>query len=140
MKMSTGASIHGRARFIEQSWILIGKQTDKSWRFRRRCESSGNPALVEAAWEWALRREELYGDVVGFFHTHPHGATTQPSYRDILTMRAWCSALGKPLLCLIAEGNDIGGCVFDNAGGQLKAVESIQKRGKGWYLVQGRDR
>jgi hypothetical protein len=56
---------------------------------------------------WALSREESDGDVMGFFHTHPAGARCGPSHRDIRTMRAWCSALGRPLLCLIAEEPEI---------------------------------
>jgi hypothetical protein len=63
----------------------------------------GGVASVEADWGWTLAREEERGDVVGFWHTHPAGAGTAPSGRDIRTMQAWCSALGKPLLCLISE-------------------------------------
>jgi proteasome lid subunit RPN8/RPN11 len=49
---------------------------------------------------WVLEREERYQDVVGFYHTLPDGPP-KPSRRDVRTMRAWCSAFGKPLLCLI---------------------------------------
>ena len=44
---------------------------------------------------------------MGFLHTHPAGAGCRPSHRDVRTMRAWCSALGRPLLCLITEEPDI---------------------------------
>jgi proteasome lid subunit RPN8/RPN11 len=93
-------------------------------------------ASVEAAWEWALAREERRGDVVGFYHTHPPGAGAQLSSRDICTMRAWCSALGKPLLCLIAAGKVLNGYVFANANGQGVQVEIILKGEQGWYSVQ----
>jgi hypothetical protein len=58
-------------------------------------------------WSWALRREETHSDVMGFGHTHPPCAGVIPSRRDVRTMRAWCSAFGKPLLCLI----ECNGCV-----------------------------
>jgi proteasome lid subunit RPN8/RPN11 len=64
-----------------------------------------------------LTREEEQGDVVGFWHTHPAGSGTTPSRRDIRTMQAWCSALGKPLLCLISEEgreNEAAVYLFDN--------------------------
>lgn len=78
---------------------------------------SGDPASVEADWRWTLSREEESGDIVGFTHTHPAGASTLPSDRDVRTMRVWCSALGKPLLCLIGGGDELdvpAGYVFDD--------------------------
>jgi hypothetical protein len=90
----------------EQCWILSGAYDDDQevWHVTLHRHILGEPASVEADWQWALDREEARGDVVGFAHTHPAGAGTEPSARDIQTMQVWCSALGKPLLCLIAEG------------------------------------
>jgi len=90
----------------EQCWVLLGAydQKDEIWRLRVRRHVSGQPASVEADWRWALDREEEVGDVAGFAHTHPPGSGTEPSERDVRTMEAWCSAFGKALLCLIAEG------------------------------------
>ncbi len=90
----------------EQCWALTGgyDEDDKIWRVRLRRQISGQPAGVEADWKWALEQEEEIGDLAGFAHTHPVGSGTNPSARDIRTIQAWCSALGKPLLCLIAEG------------------------------------
>jgi proteasome lid subunit RPN8/RPN11 len=85
---------------MERCWILTkgdGKQPEAHQM------TVGGVASVEADWGWAMAREEERGDVVGFWHTHPAGAGTAPSRRDIRTMQAWCSALGKPLLCLISE-------------------------------------
>jgi proteasome lid subunit RPN8/RPN11 len=62
---------------------------------------------------WVLRREERQGDVIGFLHTHP-GMAARPSRRDVRTMRAWCSAFGKPLLCLIAGVDGLRGWRFDD--------------------------
>ena len=136
MKKHTGGSTPGSAQDVERCWVLTGFQDGEStWRFRRRCLSSGEAAAVEADWEWALRREERYGDVVGFFHTHPHG-DPQPSSRDIRTMQAWRSALGKPLLCVIAAGRVVKGYVFANNDGQATQVKDIIKGERGWYTVQ----
>jgi proteasome lid subunit RPN8/RPN11 len=103
----------------EQCWALTGSYDEeyKIWRVRLRQQISGRPSGVEADWHWALDQEEKIGNLVGFAHTHPVGSGTNPSARDIRTMQAWCSALGKPLLCLIAEGeglNEPAAYVFDD--------------------------
>ncbi len=90
----------------EQCWVLLGAydETNECWQVHIRRHVSGQPASVEADWRWTMDREEALGDVAGFAHTHPTGSGTDPSDRDVRTMEAWCSAFGKPLLCLIAEG------------------------------------
>jgi len=89
----------------ERCWTLLGSRDTASgtWRVRLQRSTAGESARVDADWAWTLGREESHGDVMGFCHTHPPGAGTDPSQRDVRTMQAWCSALGKPLLCLIAE-------------------------------------
>jgi hypothetical protein len=93
----------------EQCWALIGGYDNDhhAWRVCLRQQISGQPASVEADWKWALVQEEDFGNLAGFAHTHPSGAGTNASARDIRTMQAWCSALGKPLLCIIGEGQDL---------------------------------
>ena len=136
MKKTIGASTRSRTQTIERCWILTGTSDGMAhWRFRRRCCSSGTAASVEAAWTWALSREERYGDVVGFFHTHPKGVGAQPSSRDIRTMKAWCSAFGKPLLCVIAAGKALNSFLFPYPGEKPVPVESILKGEGGWYMV-----
>lgn len=136
MKKNTGESTPGRTQDVERCWVLTGTQDGEStWRFRRRCPSSGEAASVEANWEWALRREERYGDVVGFFHTHPNG-DPQPSSRDIRTMSAWRSAFGKPLLCVIAAGKVAKGYVFADDDSQTGPVKDIIKGERGWYTAR----
>ncbi|MGD2078154.1 MAG: Mov34/MPN/PAD-1 family protein [Chloroflexota bacterium] len=105
----------------EQSWVLLGAYHEQEgiWRLRACRHVPGQPASVEADWQWALAREEVHGDVVGFAHTHPAGSGTEPSNRDLRTMEAWCSAFGKPLVCLIAEGHslhDPAGYLFHHDG------------------------
>lgn len=117
----------------EQCWALIGSydQERRLWKLRLSRQTTGRPASVEADWRWALAREEEHGDLAGFAHTHPVGAGTTPSARDKKTMRAWCSALGKPLLCLIGEGEKLvnpASYVFDDDqsnGRPTKAVEIL---------------
>ena len=63
--------------------------------------------------------------MLGFFHTHPDGVPA-PSRRDIRTMRAWCGAFGKSLLCVIACPEGLRGYRFDgdeSVGVQLELVQ-----------------
>ena len=109
---------------------------DGVWLVSRREPVSGSAASVEADWAWALSREETCGDVAGFWHTHPPGASLSPSERDGRTMRAWCSALGKPLLCLIAEGDTIGGQVFQDDAAEGQPVSAVELVGPGSWRVR----
>ncbi len=89
----------------ERCWTLVGVHDRAKGAFLVSMvqETAGGEAQVEADWAWSLRREEEEGDVQGFFHTHLPGAGTKPSGTDVRSMQAWVLALGKPLLCLIAE-------------------------------------
>lgn len=92
---------------------------------------------MEADWAWALAREETHGDVVGFWHTHVRGIGSQPSPRDLATMRAWCMALGKPLICVITagrnstarvyEGDTIDVCRAELAAGKERGVFTVRQ-------------
>lgn len=115
----------------EQCWVLLGTfdEEDEMWRLRVRRQVSGKPASVEADWRWALEREEERGDVAGFAHTHPAGAGIEPSARDVRTMEAWCSAFGKALVCLIAEGetlDDPAGYLFRTDGGDPVSLTAFE--------------
>ena len=92
--------------FQEEAYILTGIRRGRVWLTRLQRWMEGTPASVETDWRWALEREERYHDVAGFYHTHPPEAGAAPSQRDVRTMRAWCGAFGKPLLCVIVcEGH-----------------------------------
>src|SRR5687768_6881471 len=100
----------------EQCWTLVGRRRGPVWLARRVAPTSGDPISVAFDGAAALAREERRRDVVGFLHTHPAGPL-RPSRRDVRTMRAWCSALGKPLICLIARADSHGpvtGFCFDD--------------------------
>lgn len=110
---------------VERCWVLVGQRRGRVWLCRRVRPSSGDRASVGFDGAWVLDREERHGDVVGFLHTHPDGPA-EPSGRDRRTMRAWCGAFGKPLVCLIAAPDGIRGVRFDHdqsAGVPLGVVE-----------------
>lgn len=115
---------------VEQCWTLLGQRRGRVWYCRRVRQSSGRRASVEFDGAWALRREETHGDVVGFLHTHPDGPAA-PSNRDVRTMRAWCGAFGKPLLCLIASPDGVRGYRFDNGGPAGKALAIVESFPRG---------
>jgi proteasome lid subunit RPN8/RPN11 len=118
-----------RRSVAEQCWTLLGQHRGRIWYCRRVRHSRGEPISVRFDGTWALRREETHGDVVGFLHTHPDGPAS-PSERDVRTMRAWCSAFGKPLLCLIASPGELRGYRFDDdksVGKALSLVESFPR-------------
>ena len=118
----------------EQCWVLLGSRdtTTEAWRVDVHRPVVGTPSSVDADWSWTLAREESHGDVMGFYHTHPNGAGCLPSPRDILTMQAWCSALGKSQLCLIAEDREPrepAAYVFetdDHTGTALAGLETVE--------------
>ena len=66
----------------------------------------GNSSSVKFDGDWALKREEKKGDVLGVWHTHPSGNLI-PSKRDIKTMKALVSCFGKPLFCVIQNSHKI---------------------------------
>jgi hypothetical protein len=90
---------------------------------------AGEAASVVADGAWTLRREESCGDVVGFMHTHPMGGLS-PSSRDVRTMRAWCDALGKSLICVIATPHEIGAWRFDNWASDGVRIARARRIGK----------
>jgi proteasome lid subunit RPN8/RPN11 len=113
----------------EQCWILLGQHRGRIWYCRRVRHSRGERTSVRFNAAWVLSREETHGDVVGFLHTHPDGPAT-PSQRDVRTIRAWCSAFGKPLLCLIAAPEGMRGYRFDDdesVGEALRLVEMFRR-------------
>ena len=118
-------SRHLLAPAVEECWTLVGRRRGLVWLATRLDYAAGGPASVEFDAAAALRREERRGDVVGFLHTHPVGPL-RPSRRDVRTMRAWCSAFGKPLLCLIARGERAAGFLFDDDESEGEPLEAAE--------------
>jgi hypothetical protein len=112
--------------FREKSAILIGRHQGRIWYARLRHPGEGGPASVEFDWKWALAREERYGDVIGFYHTHPAGSRT-PSARDLRTMRAWVSCLGKSLVCVIESGTALAAYLFGTDEDHGSPLAEIQR-------------
>jgi proteasome lid subunit RPN8/RPN11 len=110
---------------VEQCWTLLGQHRGRIWLCRRVRHCRGERIRVRFDGAWVLAREEKHGDVVGFLHTHPDGPAA-PSARDVRTMRAWCSAFGKPLLCLIACPGVLHGYRFEDYESQGVALDMVQ--------------
>ena len=110
----------------EESAIITGHHRGGIWLGRLRQHNAGAPTEVTFDWDWTLAREERYGDVLGFFHTHPGGFPT-PSARDIRTMRAWVTCLGKPLLCVIASGDRLSAYLFKDDEDNGQEVEAVER-------------
>jgi proteasome lid subunit RPN8/RPN11 len=114
----------------EEAAVLVGYRRGDIWYGRLRGSWIGGATSVTFDWSWVLEREERYGDVIGFYHTHPAGMPT-PSQRDVRTMRAWVSCLGKPLMCLIQSGDELSATLFrtDQDDGQpVSRVERFPRR------------
>jgi len=132
---------------VEQCWTLVGQRQGRVWYGKRVRPTKGERASVGFDGLWVLKREEERHDVLGFFHTHPDGPSS-PSARDVRTMRAWCSAFGKPLLCVIASPKGLHGYHFDNddsEGIDLELVELFLRgvvvgfeRGQAGFMKDGR--
>ncbi len=113
----------------EISYIITGKQQQNFWYGRLQQRQIGQPTSVEFDWLWVLEREERRGDILGFYHTHPN-ALIRPSQRDIKTMRAWVSCLGKPLLCLLKSDLSLMAYIFqsdEDKGQQSLEVERFPR-------------
>lgn len=113
----------------EQCWILLGEHRGPVWLCRCVRRSTGKRVRVHFDGAWTLKREEKYGDVVGFLHTHPDGPASS-SNRDVRTMSAWRRAFGKPLVCLIACPEGMRGYRFDydaSAGEMLATVQAFSR-------------
>jgi proteasome lid subunit RPN8/RPN11 len=106
----------------------VGQRRGRVWYARRVRRSVGERTHVHFDGAWVLAREEDRGDVLGFVHTHPDGPAC-PSNRDVRTMRAWCGAFGKPLLCVIASPSGLAGFRFEDEadGVELAVVESFPR-------------
>jgi proteasome lid subunit RPN8/RPN11 len=116
-------------KVVEQCWTLLGERRGRVWHCRRVRRTIGERTSVQFDGPWALNREEKHGDVIGFLHTHPDGPDS-PSDRDVRTMRAWCLAFGKPLLCVIAGPDGLRGYRFDDdesKGERLEVVEAFPR-------------
>ena len=132
-RRSEGNVTHTR----EECWTLLGHRRGGVWLMRAARHVVGQPVEVAFDAAWALAREERRGDVVGFLHTHPTDSLS-PSRRDVRTMRAWCSAFGKPLVCLIAHGGRVAGYRFeqeaDGGGDGYVSLAAVERFPRGQWI------
>ena len=81
----------------ENCWILVGEKKNDLWWGQRVERTEGEPMVVRFNPYYVLDHADK---VVGFIHTHPNFSAHYSS-RDDLTMKAWVTCLGKPLVCCI---------------------------------------
>lgn len=126
-----GKKIIQNAKGIEAVGVLAGTCEGRIWTCRLLLLGSGTPTQVEFDWSIVIAHEEKFGNVLGFYHTHPSGLT-RPSSRDIKTMRVWCDCLGKPLLCAIGvyypSGEKILCYLFRNYRSRGRKVSFINRK------------
>lgn len=84
----------------EQYQCLIGGIAGRYWWGVAHWDTEGRPSGVDFDPNIVLQRENEYGDVVGFYHTHPH-MSSSPSSIDYRAMGGWTVCFGRPLACLI---------------------------------------
>lgn len=109
----------------EEAWVLVGQRRDAIWFGRALRYCRGTLARVTFDAKWVIAREEKKHDVIGFFHTHPMGGLA-PSTRDLRTMRAWCDAFGKPLICVIRTPRAMAAWRFDDHQSDGERIESVE--------------
>lgn len=110
---------------VEECWTLLGERRGRVWLARRQRHTRGERSRVLFDGAWVLDREETRDDVIGFLHTHPDGPDA-PSRRDIRTMRAWCLAFGKPLVCMIVGPAGLRAWRFDDEESSGMPLECVQ--------------
>ena len=101
---------------VEVFSLMVGEAVGDLWHARMIFDTTGSRATVSFDAEQVLQREERYGDVLGFYHTHPD-MPADPSFQDIRTMGAWVDCLGKSLLCLILGEDGLRGWWVDGSDG-----------------------
>jgi hypothetical protein len=122
----------------EVSYVLVGYRRGHLWYGRLRERRAGTPGGVDLDWGWVLQREERYGDVIGFYHTHPPGCSS-PSARDERTMRAWVGCFGKPLLCAIESGGVLKGFLYESDAACGEALSEVQRFPRNVLVAAGRN-
>lgn len=84
----------------ERYMLLLGENEGYFWWGRGDDKTTGIIGQVKFDANYVINQDEVYENVIGFYHTHP-GMGASPSDRDHRTMKAWVCCLGKPLICII---------------------------------------
>jgi len=116
----------------EIAYVLTGEFSNGIWFTKMRWRRKGSESSVLFDGAKVLRQEELAGDVVGFYHTHPCGLA-QPSARDDATMMSWSFCFGKPLICAIETDEELKAWVYD--AGNVTCLALVAARFKPGWLV-----
>ena len=109
--------------FLEKCWFLYGKHIGKHYVGFKRYHTKGSFASVTFNWKKAFN-----SNLLGWSHTHPDGIDIYPSDRDDNTMKAWVIAMGRSLLCDIANDRGKHNCWIYERVTSLKKDYIINKR------------
>lgn len=119
---------------LEVAYVLLGEYLGGIWQARMVWRTRGTEVSVKFDGQRVLEREENFGDVIGFYHTHPEGFV-HPSGRDDKTMEAWCLCFGKPMLCVIETSAGINGWIYEFAVAPRKVALVQRFKGPGLVAV-----
>ena len=119
---------------IEICCVLLGEYRNGIWHAKLSWEKSGSHEAVEFDGRRVLEREERFGDVVGFYHTHPEGFC-QFSERDRRTMYAWCFSFGKPLICAIGTSQGVKAWLFEPEKEHPEECRQVSAFKRNWFVA-----
>jgi len=122
------------ARTTEVCFVLLGQFNNGICHAKLSWRRSGSHASVQFDGNRVLEREERYGDVVGFYHTHPDGFV-QPSDRDVRTMGAWSFSFGKPLICAIGTSAGVQAWLFEPGADSEEQCARAAKFSGNWFVA-----
>lgn len=127
-----------KTEFRERAAALVGDWKKDVALGRLRFWQLGDAHCVSIDWRQVLEREERYGDIIGFFHTHSPGMLN-PSTQDDRTMEAWFVCFAKPLLCVIASGDRLGSWEYSaNMGFERVRMATTASCRRRWIVVSRR--
>lgn len=116
-------------------YAIYGAYTDEYYFGYMDDFNEGHPARVEFDYDKIMSRHE---DLIGFYHTHPN-MSAYPSETDRETMSGWTNMLGRPLLCLIANNDEIIPWIYDNEKEDFFKASYVYLKNNKFILV-GQDR
>jgi proteasome lid subunit RPN8/RPN11 len=122
------------ANQTEICFVLLGEFNNGICHAKLSWRRSGSHSSVQFDGNRVLDREEKYGDVVGFYHTHPEGFV-QPSDRDVRTMGAWCFSFGKPLICAVGTSAGVQAWLFEPGIDGGEQCARAAKFSRNWFVA-----
>lgn len=89
------------------SIVRVSENTHYYLAAERDIDFDGHPFEVNFDYKDVYALEDAGHPIVGFWHTHPfQEKEVHYSDTDNTTMKGWCAALGRDLLCVIENAHD----------------------------------